>query len=107
MAGSAVIPLFPDEPDEAPHQGDPADTGPPILTSRGQADARPRRGHGPKLGLAVRALEAQGVPVGSLRPVARDRIIEDWLKANGYAADMPSRSAIGRFMRERGGEQNG
>lgn len=64
------------------------------------AEARPLRGHGPKLMLALRALEAQGCPVLYIRPTARNRMFENWLRANGFANDMPSPSANGRFCRD-------
>jgi hypothetical protein len=56
------------------------------------------RGHGPKIHKAVEALEACGKLPHHLRPVRRDQLICDWLKANGYEADLPTRSALARFF---------
>jgi hypothetical protein len=60
--------------------------------------ARPQRGHAAKIGLAVQALRAQGLLPPHLRPVQRDRIIIEWLIANGYRDDLPSRRAIKRWF---------
>jgi hypothetical protein len=57
-----------------------------------------RRGHGPKIRKAVEALEASGELPRHLRPVLRNRRILDWLDANGYGADLPSRSALTRHF---------
>ena len=56
------------------------------------------RGHGPKIREAVAALEASGELPRHLRPVLRDRRILGWLAANGYGADLPSRSALARHF---------
>ena len=56
------------------------------------------RGHGPKIREAVEALEACGVLPRHLRPVLRNRRILDWLDANGYGPDLPSRSALTRHF---------
>ena len=56
------------------------------------------RGHGPKIREAVQALEASGELPRHLRPVLRDRRILKWLAANGYEADLPSRSALARHF---------
>jgi hypothetical protein len=58
------------------------------------------RGHGPKIREAVEALEASGELPRHLRPVLRDRRVLDWLAANGYGADLPSRSALARHFDE-------
>jgi hypothetical protein len=58
------------------------------------------RGHGPKIREAVEALEASGELPRYLRPVLRNRRVLDWLAANGYGADLPSRSAIARHFDE-------
>jgi hypothetical protein len=56
------------------------------------------RGHGPKIRQAVLHLEASGELPRHLRPVLRNRRILDWLAANGYGADLPSRSALARHF---------
>jgi hypothetical protein len=56
------------------------------------------RGHGPKIREAVEASEASGELPRHLRPVLRNRRILDWLAANGYEADLPSRSALSRHF---------
>ena len=56
------------------------------------------RGHGPKIQEAVAALEACGELPRNLRPVTRDRLILNWLTGRGYAADLPSRSALARYF---------
>lgn len=56
------------------------------------------RGHGPKIQEAVAALEACGDLPRNLRPAHRDRRILDWLVQRGYAADLPSRSALARYF---------
>jgi hypothetical protein len=56
------------------------------------------RGHGPKIREAVEALAACGEMPRHLRPVLRNRRILDWLAANGYGADLPSRSALARHF---------
>ena len=56
------------------------------------------RGHGPKIREAVQALEASGELPRNLRPVLRDQRILKWLAANGYEADLPSRSALARHF---------
>ena len=56
------------------------------------------RGHGPKIREAVAALEVSGELPRHLRPVLRNRRILDWLAANGYGADLPSRSALARHF---------
>jgi hypothetical protein len=56
------------------------------------------RGHGPKIREAVGALEASGELPRHLRPVLRDQRILKWLAANGYEADLPSRSALARYF---------
>ena len=61
-----------------------------------RAGAVPRRGHHPKIAQAVEALRREGNLPPHLRVVERNKRIVDWLKANGYAADLPSRSAIAR-----------
>ena len=58
------------------------------------------RGHGPKIRVAVEALEASGELPRHLRPVLRNRRVLDWLAANGYEADLPSRSALARHFDE-------
>jgi hypothetical protein len=58
----------------------------------------PRRGHSPKIAQAVEALRHEGNLPCHLRPVERDRRIVEWLAAQGYAADLPSRSAIARYF---------
>jgi len=63
-----------------------------------RAGAAPRRGHHPKVAQAVEALRDEGNLPRHLRPVERDRRIVEWLAAHGYAADLPSRSAIGRYF---------
>ena len=56
------------------------------------------RGHHPKIARAVEALRREGNLPMHLRAVARNKRIVEWLKANGYAADLPSRSAIARHF---------
>jgi hypothetical protein len=56
------------------------------------------RGHGSKIREAVLALEACGDLPRNLRPVHRDRRVLDWLTRHGYAADLPSRTALGRYF---------
>jgi hypothetical protein len=56
------------------------------------------RGHHPKIAQAVEALRREARLPCHLRPVERDRRILGWLKANGYAADLSSRSAIARHF---------
>jgi hypothetical protein len=58
------------------------------------------RGHGPKIREAVEALEASGELPRYLRPGLRNRRVLDWLAANGYGADLPSRSALARHFDE-------
>jgi len=60
------------------------------------------RGHGPKIREAVEALEASGGLPRNLRPVLRNQRILKWLAANGYAADLPSRSALARHFDDGG-----
>jgi|KBSSwiStaDraftv2_1062776.scaffolds.fasta_scaffold2587407_2 hypothetical protein len=62
------------------------------------ATARPQRGHAAKIGLAVAALRADGLLPLHLRPVQRDRLILEWLIAEGYGDDLPSRRAIKRYF---------
>ena len=57
-----------------------------------------RSGTWPKIREAVEALEARGELPRHLRPVLRNRRILDWLAANGYGADLPSRSALARHF---------
>lgn len=66
-----------------------------------QADAdrdRQRRGHGPKIEEAVRALRREQRLPENLRTVERDRRILQWLEAHGYGEDLPSRTAIARHF---------
>ena len=58
------------------------------------------RGHGPKIREAVEALETRGELPRNLRPVLRDRRILEWLAANRYGADLPSRSALARHFND-------
>lgn len=62
------------------------------------SDLPTRRGHGPKIAEAVRALERDGALPPNLRPVQVRRLITDWLKANGYENDLPTKSSIDRFF---------
>jgi hypothetical protein len=55
-------------------------------------------GHAPKIAEAVKALHLADRLPRHLRPVERDRRILEWLAEHGYAGDMPSRQAIGRFF---------
>src|SRR5262245_33151273 len=57
-----------------------------------------RRGHHPKIAQAVEALRRDGNLPRHLRPVERDRRVVEWLKANGYATDLPKRSALARYF---------
>jgi hypothetical protein len=57
-----------------------------------------RRGHGPKIREAIAALEARRELPRNLRPGTRDSRILDWLTGHGYAADLPSRSALARYF---------
>jgi hypothetical protein len=70
----------------------------PSPTPEPQAPARPLRGHAAKIERAARALWANGVPPPGLRPVHRDKLIMDWLDANGYGEDRPSPRAIARWF---------
>jgi hypothetical protein len=63
-----------------------------------QSVARVRRGHHPKIAQAVEALRREGNLPRHLRPVERDRRVVEWLKANGYATDLPKRSALARYF---------
>jgi hypothetical protein len=68
--------------------------------TRAAAEARvAARGHGPKVAEAVQALRAAGKLPTNLRPVVRDGRIAKWLQEHGYAEDMPSRRAIGRYFK--------
>ena len=58
------------------------------------------RGHGPKIREAAEALEACGELPRHLRPVLRNKRILNWLEANGYGADLPSRSALARHFND-------
>ena len=60
--------------------------------------AAPRRGHRPKIAQAVEALRYEDNLPCHLRPMERDRRIVEWLAAHGYEADLPSRSAMGRYF---------
>ena len=71
-----------------------------------RAVAVPRRGHQPKIAQAVEALRREGNLPRHLRVVERNKRIVDWLKANGYAADLRSRSAIAFFGSRRHGPRD-
>jgi hypothetical protein len=76
-----------------PSSASPASTTP--------AAARRLRGHQPKIAEAVAALRAQGRLRGpNTRPTVRDKLILDWLDANGYHNDLPSPRAIGRYFED-------
>jgi len=62
------------------------------------ACAVPLRGHHPKIAQAVEAPRRDGNLPRHLRPVERDWRIVEWLATHGYEADLPSRSAIGRYF---------
>ena len=63
------------------------------------APALRRRGHGPKIAAAVRALHAEGRLPTDLRPVERVRRITGRLQTMGYqGAELPSRHAISRYF---------
>jgi hypothetical protein len=57
-----------------------------------------QRGHGAKIDEAIEALKAEGKLPRNLRTVERDRRILEWLTANGYGSDLPSRTAIARHF---------
>jgi hypothetical protein len=63
-----------------------------------EAQVSALRGHGPKIEEAVAALEAEGQLPPNLRPGRRDQRILAWLAQHGYAADLPSRAALGRYF---------
>jgi len=64
-----------------------------------RAGTVPQRGHHRKIAQAVEALRCEGNLPHHLRVVERNKRIVDWLNANGYAADLPSRSAIARHFK--------
>ena len=64
------------------------------IALKSRAGTALRRGHHPKIALAVEALRREGNLPRHLRVVERNKRVVDWLNANGYAADLPSRSAI-------------
>jgi hypothetical protein len=66
------------------------------ITSPEPPTRAPRLGHRPKNRAAIEALDAEGLLPPHLRPVARFRIVSDWLMAIGYAGDMPERDAVER-----------
>jgi hypothetical protein len=66
--------------------------------SQSRVAAVTRRGHQLKIAEAIEALRREGNLPRHPRPVERDRRIVEWLAAHGYAADLPSRSAIGRYF---------
>jgi hypothetical protein len=68
---------------------------------------RPRRGHRPKIALAVRALESSGALLPELRPMIRNALVWRWLADQGYGRDMPSRQALDRFFADHCIEQSG
>jgi hypothetical protein len=59
---------------------------------------RKQRGHSAKIEEAIEALKAEGKLPRNLRTVERDRRILEWLTANGYGRDLPSRAAIARHF---------
>jgi hypothetical protein len=65
------------------------------------ARARPYACHHAKIDKVVVALEAEGLLPPELRPVVRNRRIIDALMADGFALDLPSRWAIGRYFQRR------
>jgi hypothetical protein len=67
--------------------------------SQSRVAAVTRRGHQLKIAEAIEALRREGNLPRHLRAVERNKRIVDWLKANGYAADLPSRSTIARHFK--------
>jgi hypothetical protein len=81
--------------------GTPLPPAPPPAPAR----RRSRLGHRPKIRAALDALGADNLLPPLLRPIARVRVVQNWLMRAGYAKDMPGRDAIEReyqrWLRER------